>query len=55
MFPDGIDDRGREVNVEITQKHDAVVILRENERMDDKKERFIVTVYSCEFILIIYC
>lgn len=28
MLPDGIDDGGREVDVKVTQKHNAVVILR---------------------------
>lgn len=30
VLPDGVDDGGREVDVEVTKKHDAVVILRED-------------------------
>lgn len=31
VLPDGVNDGGREVDVEVTKKHDAVVVLRENE------------------------
>ncbi len=41
VLPDGVDDGGREVDVEVTKKHDAVVILRENEEGKARK-RFII-------------
>lgn len=30
VFPDGINDEGREGDVEVTKKHNAVLVLRES-------------------------
>lgn len=55
VFPDGIDHGRREVDVEVTQKHYTVVVLKGELERKEIFQIFIFTVYSCELILIIYC